>query len=34
MENMIKSPTDGMIKKIAIKQGDKVEKNELLISFN
>jgi len=33
MENMIKSPTDGIIKKIAITQGDKVEKNELLISF-
>ncbi|MBB2145986.1 biotin/lipoyl-binding protein [Pedobacter sp. LMG 31464] len=34
MENMIKSPTDGVIKKIEIKQGDKVEKNEILISFN
>ncbi len=33
MENMIKSPTDGVIKKIAVKQGDKIEKNELLISF-
>ena len=34
MENMIKSPTDGIIKKIEIKQGNKVEKNELLISFS
>lgn len=34
MENMIKSPTDGVIKKIEIKQGDKVEKNEILISFH
>jgi biotin carboxyl carrier protein len=34
MENMIKSPTDGTIKSITIKQGDKVEKNEILISFN
>lgn len=33
MENMIKSPTDGIIKKIEVKQGDKVEKNALLISF-
>lgn len=34
MENMLKSPTDGIIKKIAIKQGDKVEKNEILINFS
>lgn len=34
MENMIKSPTDGIIKKIEVKQGDKVEKNEILVSFN
>ncbi|WP_379085681.1 acetyl-CoA carboxylase biotin carboxyl carrier protein subunit [Pedobacter sp. UC225_65] len=34
MENMIKSPTDGVIKKIEVKQGDKVEKNEILVSFN
>ncbi len=33
MENMIKSPTDGTIKKIEIKKGDKVEKNALLVSF-
>lgn len=34
MENMIKSPTDGVIKKIEVQQGDKVEKNEILLSFN
>jgi biotin carboxyl carrier protein len=34
MENMIKSPTDGRLKKIEVKQGDKVEKNQLLISFS
>ena len=33
MENMIKSPTDGIIRKINVLKGDKVEKNELLISF-
>ena len=34
MENMIKSPTDGIIKKIEVKPGNTVEKNELLISFS
>ncbi|MCY1515396.1 Glutaconyl-CoA decarboxylase subunit gamma [compost metagenome] len=34
MENMIKSPTDGLVKKVAIQQGEKVEKNEILIEFN
>lgn len=33
MENMIKSPTDGIVKKVEIIQSDKVEKNQLLISF-
>ncbi len=33
MENIIKSPTDGIIKAIRVKQGDKVEKNEVLIQF-
>ncbi|MCX2573936.1 acetyl-CoA carboxylase biotin carboxyl carrier protein subunit [Pedobacter sandarakinus] len=33
MENMIKSTTDGVIKNIAVKQGDKVEKNQILIQF-
>ncbi|HMI04461.1 MAG TPA: biotin/lipoyl-containing protein [Pedobacter sp.] len=34
MENMIKSPADGIIKKISITKGDKVEKNDVLIEFN
>lgn len=34
MENMIKSPTDGIIKKLEIKRGDKVEKNQLLVIFS
>ena len=34
MENMIKSPTDGTIKKIEVKQGDKIEKNTLLVQFS
>jgi biotin carboxyl carrier protein len=34
MENMIKSPSDGIIKKIEVKPGNTVEKNELLISFS
>ncbi len=33
MENILKSPTDGIIKKIAIKKGVAVEKNQLLIQF-
>ena len=33
MENMIKSPSDGTIKKINVVKGDKVEKNEVLIHF-
>jgi biotin carboxyl carrier protein len=33
MENMLKSPTDGIIKKIYISKGDKVEKNQVLIEF-
>ncbi|RYG19056.1 MAG: acetyl-CoA carboxylase biotin carboxyl carrier protein subunit [Chitinophagaceae bacterium] len=33
MENILKSSTDGIIKKILIKQGDKVEKNQILIQF-
>lgn len=33
MENNIKSPTDGVIKKIHITKGVAVEKNQLLISF-
>jgi biotin carboxyl carrier protein len=33
MENMLKSPTEGVIQKIQIIQGDKVEKNQVLIQF-
>ncbi|MFW0714752.1 biotin/lipoyl-containing protein [Pedobacter sp. N23S346] len=33
MENILKSPADGIVSKVAIKQGDKVEKNQILIQF-
>ena len=33
MENILKSPTDGVIKKIAINKGVAVEKNQILIQF-
>jgi len=33
MENILKSSADGVIKKILVKQGDKVEKNQILIQF-
>ncbi|MEO6903182.1 MAG: acetyl-CoA carboxylase biotin carboxyl carrier protein subunit [Bacteroidia bacterium] len=33
MENIIKSPTDGVIKKINVKTGVAVEKNQVLINF-
>jgi biotin carboxyl carrier protein len=33
MENIIKSPTDGTIKKINVKKGVAVEKNQVLINF-
>ncbi len=33
MENIIKSPCDGVVKKIAAKQGEIVEKNRLLLQF-
>jgi len=33
MENILKSSTDGIIKKVLVKQGDKVEKNQILIQF-
>ncbi|MBT2559921.1 biotin/lipoyl-binding protein [Pedobacter sp. ISL-68] len=33
MENILKSSTDGVIKKVLIKQGDKVEKNQILVQF-
>ncbi len=31
MENILKAPVDGVAKKIKVKSGDKVEKNEVLI---
>lgn len=34
MENMIKSPTSGKIKQIAISKGQSVEKNALLVQFH
>ncbi|MFC3561547.1 acetyl-CoA carboxylase biotin carboxyl carrier protein subunit [Pedobacter jamesrossensis] len=33
MENILKSSTDGVVKKVLVKQGDKVEKNQILIQF-
>jgi biotin carboxyl carrier protein len=33
MENIIKSPTEGVIKKIHAVKGSAVEKNQILISF-
>ena len=33
MENIIKSPTEGNIRKVHIKKGDAIEKNQLMISF-
>ncbi|GGE56252.1 biotin carboxyl carrier protein [Pedobacter psychrotolerans] len=33
MENILKSMTDGIVSKVLIKQGDKVEKNQILIQF-
>lgn len=34
MENIIKSPSTGTVKKIRVNKGDKVEKNEILIQFS
>jgi acetyl/propionyl-CoA carboxylase alpha subunit len=33
MENILKSPTDAVIKKIHIKKGDAIEKNQIMITF-
>lgn len=33
MENVIKSPTDGVIQKLHVEKGNNVEKNQVLISF-
>jgi acetyl/propionyl-CoA carboxylase alpha subunit len=33
MENILKATSEGIVKKINIKKGDKVEKNQVLVSF-
>ena len=33
MENVLKSPTDGVVKSISVKPGEAVEKNQVLIEF-
>jgi len=33
MENIIKAASDGLVSKILIQRGSKVEKNEILIHF-
>ena len=33
MENIIKAPADGVVKKVAVQKGDKVEKNQVMISM-
>jgi biotin carboxyl carrier protein len=33
MENMLKSPGDGVVKSVKVKKGDTVEKNQVLIEF-
>jgi biotin carboxyl carrier protein len=33
MENILKSTTDGIVSKILVSQGDKTEKNAVLIQF-
>jgi biotin carboxyl carrier protein len=33
MENIIKSPTDAVVKKVEVAQGDKIEKNAVLVQF-
>lgn len=33
MENIIKSPAEGIVKRISVQKGDKVEKNSVLIQF-
>jgi biotin carboxyl carrier protein len=33
MENIIKSPGDGVVKTVKIKKGESVEKNQVLIEF-
>jgi biotin carboxyl carrier protein len=33
MENILKSPGDGVIKNVKVKKGDNVEKGQVLIEF-
>lgn len=33
MENILKSPSDGVVKKVNVKKGQAVEKNQVLINF-
>jgi len=33
MENILKSPGDGVVKSIKIKKGDSVEKGQVLVEF-
>ena len=33
MENILKSPSDGIVKKVHVIKGDKVEKNKVMINF-
>lgn len=33
MENIIKSPGDGVVKKVEVSEGDSVEKNQVLVQF-
>ena len=34
MENILKSPTDGIVKKIHVSMGDKVEKNQVMVNLD
>lgn len=34
MENILKSPADGIIKKIHVMKGDKVEKNQIMVNLS
>jgi len=33
MENILKAPADGVVKKILVTQGDKVEKNQVMVNM-
>jgi biotin carboxyl carrier protein len=33
MENILKSPADGIVKKVHVTKGDKVEKNQVMVNF-